>query len=209
MRLAQALSRPASIVHKHVLVDDGAEEAAGKVLDQSILALHELRGRLSQLPFEAATTELANSRQIVFAGLGSSGRVASDAHQKFFRLGIPCSVALDTPTLLQTAAIISADDSLIVISVEGGWPGTLKAAENAKARGATVIAFTDPASALAAAADILFGFQASEDSSVYTPMSSRLIHLAVFDALQVTLALRLGVVAEERLRASKGALLDA
>lgn len=209
MRLAQALSRPASIAHKHVLVDDGVDEAAGKVLDQSILALHELRGRLSELPFEAATERLAATRQIIFAGLGSSGQVAGDAHQKFFRLGVPCSVALDTPTLLQTAAIVGGDDTLVIISVEGAWPATVKAAENARSRGATVIAFTDPASPLAAAADIMFAFQASDDSSVYTPMSSRMVHLAVLDALQVTLALRLGSVAEERLRASKSALLGA
>ncbi|MEM7279758.1 MAG: transcriptional regulator, partial [Pseudomonadota bacterium] len=45
-----------------------------------------------------------------------------------------------------------------------------------------------------------------EDSSVYTPMSSRLAQLALLDALQVALALRLGEPAAERLQRSKDAL---
>ena len=72
----------------------------------------------------------------------------------------------------------------------------------------TVIALTVPDSALAAAASLLFDCQINEDTSVYTPMSSRLEQLAILDALQVTLALGLGGAAEDRLRATKKALLN-
>jgi RpiR family carbohydrate utilization transcriptional regulator len=46
----------------------------------------------------------------------------------------------------------------------------------------------------------------SEEANVYTPMSSRLAHLALFDALQVTLALALGELAVRRLQRSKAVL---
>ena len=56
------------------------------------------------------------------------------------------------------------------------------------------------------AADLLIPFHTPEDSSVYTPMSSRLALLALLDALQVALALALGDPAAENLRSAKGAL---
>ena len=208
MRLAGALSRPGSVVHKNVGPDDSVEEAVTKVLDQSIQALHALHSRLPELPFAAATDRLVGARQIVFAGLGASGQVARDAQQKFFRLGVPCSVAVDTPTLVQLAAIADPADVIVIISATGRWPATLRAVDTARERGVTVIALTAPDSPLAATASLLFDCQINEDTSVFTPMSSRLEQLAILDALQVTLALSLGSAAEDRLRATKKALLN-
>jgi RpiR family carbohydrate utilization transcriptional regulator len=69
-----------------------------------------------------------------------------------------------------------------------------------------VIALTDPQTSLAAAADIVFPYHALEDTSIYTPMSSRLAQLALLDALQVALALALGAPAVANLRNAKRAL---
>lgn len=208
LRLASAISRPDSVVHKDVTPDDSVHEAVGKVLDQSLRALDDLRGRITSLPFESALEALSNARQIVFAGLGASGEVARDALHKFFRLGIPCSTATDTPMLLQMAAIAEKDDVFIAVSSLGRWPSVVSAIRQAVERGATVIALTDPDSPLADAASLVLGSRTEEDTSIYTPMSSRLAQLALLDALQVALAVRLGPTAEERLRLSKQALLN-
>ena len=209
LRLAETLSQPGSFVHKDVDANDSVDDAVTKVLDRSIQALHELRTRVTALPFGAAIDELARARQIVFAGLGASGEVARDAHQKFFRLGIPCAIATDTPMFLQVAAIAERGDVFIVISHTGRWPALGRGADEARSNGARVIALTAPASPLAAAATHVFGSQVAEDTSVFTPMSSRLAQLAVLDALQVSLAVRLGPAAERRLRATKKALVSA
>lgn len=206
LRLAEAVGRPGSFVHRDVSPDDSVDEAVIKVFDRSIQALHDLRTRVAGLPFEQAIDAMAKARQIVFAGLGASGEVATDAHQKFFRLGIPCATATDTPMLLQMAAIADPRDVFVIVSHAGRWPPTARGAEHARHRGATVIALTEPASPLARSASLVFGSQVAEDTSVYTPMSSRLAQLAVLDALQVALAVRLGPTAEERLKASKQAL---
>ena len=208
LRLASAISRPDSVVHKDVTPDDSVNEAVGKVLDQSLRALDELRGRIASLPFEPALEALGQARQIVFAGLGASGEVARDALHKFFRLGIPCSAATDTPMLLQMAAIAEKDDVFIVVSSLGRWPSVVRAIRQAAERGATVIALTDPDSPLAEAANLVLGSRTEEDTSIYTPMSSRLAQLALLDALQVALAVRLGATAETRLRLSKQALIN-
>ncbi len=207
-RLAEALSRPASYLHRDVSADDGTGDAVAKVMDSSIQALMDMRAAASAMPFEAALQALAAARQLVFVGLGASGSVAQDAAQKFFRLGIPCPVTTDLPTILQLAAVADPRDVLLFVSHSGGWADLARAARTARARQATVIALTDPGSPLAAEATLLFECRTSEDTSLYTPMSSRLAQLALLDALQVTLALRLGEAASAHLRRSKQALAE-
>jgi RpiR family carbohydrate utilization transcriptional regulator len=206
IRLTEALSQPASYVHRDVSADDAQSDATAKVMDASIRSLMDVRARLSAMPIAAAVAAMARARQLAFAGLGASGHVARDACQKFFRLGIPCCTLTDTPMILQFAAIAEPADVLIIASQSGRWPELARAAELAQHNGATVIALTDPQTTLASAADILFPYHALEDTSVYTPMSSRLAQLALLDAVQVALALELGDPAVGKLRSAKRAL---
>jgi RpiR family transcriptional regulator, carbohydrate utilization regulator len=206
LRLTEALSRPASYIHRDVDASDAVPDAVNKVLDASIQALLDARALLAIMPLEAAIAAMQDARQLVFAGLGASGHVAADACHKFFRLGLPCSVLNDGPSITQFAAIATTGDVLLLISANGAWQETALAAESAKKRGATVIALTDPLSRLAAAASLVLPAERIEDTSVYTPMSSRLTHLAVLDALLVSLALSMGEQASGNLRASKDAI---
>lgn len=208
LKLTEALSRPASYVHAGVTSDDSLGDAVAKVLDSSIQALLDVRGELGDMPLDQAVAALAAARQIVFAGIGASGHVASDARHKFFRLGIPSSVFMDAPGLIQFAAVAAAGDVLVIASHTGAWPELGDAAALARQNGATVIAITDPGSTLAAAVDILIPCRVMEDTSVYTPMSSRLAQLALFDALQTAVALELGAGAVDRLRSAKQALAN-
>jgi len=206
VRVAESLSVPGSYVHRDVNPDDSISDAAIKVMDASIQSLAEMRAQLSSMPIGAAATAMASARQIAFAGLGASGHVARDACHKFFRLGIPCSSLLDTPMILQFAAIAEPDDVLVLLSHTGRWQEFAQAADIARERGTTVIAITNPESDLARSASILFPCRVIEDTNVFTPMSSRLGQLALLDALLVALALTHGSAATERLRLSKDAL---
>lgn len=203
LRLAEAVSTPATVAHTDVSAEDTTSDAIHKVFDASIRTLIDMRGRLSGMPFDAAVKVLTASRQIAFAGLGASGHVANDAGHKFFRLGVPCTSLTDPSTILQFAAISAPGDTLVLLSHSGRWPALAKAARAARANGATVIALTEPDSAVALEADLLFACRDDEDPNLYTPMSSRLAHLALLDALQVALALALGMAANDRLRRSK------
>ena len=205
-KLTQALSQPQNLVHRDVSAGDSQQDAIAKVLDASIQALLSTRAQIDRLPIDHCVKAMANARQLVFAGLGASAQVAADACQKFFRLGIPCSALTDTPMMLQFAAIVEAGDVFVLISNSGRWPESVVAAEMAKERGAVVIAITAPGTPLANGASLNLACEGVEDSSVYTPMSSRLAQLALLDALQVALALQLGEPAAERLQRSKDAL---
>jgi RpiR family carbohydrate utilization transcriptional regulator len=207
IRLTEALSHPTSYVHRDVQANDTTSDAINKVMDASIKSLIDMKANLSQMPVDEAIEALAKARQIAFAGLGASGHVAGDACHKFFRLGIPCSTLMDTPMILQFAAIAEPDDVLVLLSHTGRWPEFAQAARMATGRGATVIAITNSESDLARAASILFPAQVIEDTSVFTPMSSRLAQLALLDAIHVALALKRGSSASDTLRLSKDALL--
>ena len=208
LKLTEALSRPASYVHAGVTADDSLNDAVAKVLDSSIQALLDVRNELGSMPLDRAVAVIAAARQLVFAGLGASGHVASDARHKFFRLGIPSSAFTDAPGLIQFAAIAEPGDVLVIASHTGAWPEVVEAAALAHGHGATVLAITDPDSPLAADVDVLIPCRVIEDTSIYTPMSSRLAQLALFDALQTAVALKLGTGAVERLRGAKQALAN-
>lgn len=208
IRLAESLSAPGSYVHRDVSPDDSTSDAVMKVMDASIQSLAEMRAQLSSMPVDETTRAMAAARQIAFAGLGASGHVARDACHKFFRLGIPCASLTDTPMILQFAAIAEPDDVLVLLSHTGRWREFAQAADIARERGATVVAITNPESALAGAASILFPCRVVEDTNVFTPMSSRLGQLALLDAILVALALARGASATERLKLSKDALMS-
>jgi len=208
LRLAEALSRPDSFLHRDVMPGDSVGDAVLKVMDRSLQAIMAMRERVSALPFETAVDAMRGARQWVFGGLGASGDVARDACQKFFRLGTPASAQTDTPSILQTAAVLGEGDVLLLISHSGRWNDVAGALVEARSRGAYVIAFTQRGSPVAEAASLIFEVEVGEDANVYTPMSSRLAHLALLDALQVALALALGETAEVHLRRSKRALSE-
>jgi len=205
-RLTETISQPASNIHRDVDADDSTPDAVSKVLDASIRALIETRQALSGMPVEQTVTAISRARQFVLLGLGASGHVASDACHKFFRLGIPCTAVVDSPTIVQHASIAQARDVFLFISQTGQSPDVVQAASLARGSGATVIAMTDPASQLAKSAELLFACDAQVDANVYTPTTSRLAHLALMDALQVALAITLGDKAVERLNRCKEAL---
>ena len=206
IRLTEALSSPAGYMHRDVAATDSTSDAVIKVMDASIRSLIEMRAELSMMPIDETVAAMNGARQIAFAGLGASGHVATDACHKFFRLGIPCSALCDATMILQFASIAEVDDVLVLLSHSGRWPEFARAASLARERGATVIALTNPASQIASSVDLLFPCHVIEDTSVYTPMSSRLAQLALLDAVLVALALRRGDAAGDKLRRSKNAL---
>lgn len=208
IRLAESLGRPADYVHRGVLPDDSAADAVGKVIDSAVQALMALRDGIGMMPIGEIVEAMADARQIVFAGLGASGYVARDARQKFFRLGIPCAVATDGPTILQSAAIAMPGDVFVLVSHSGAQAELIRAALLCRQRGATVVAVTKAASALGREAGCVLESHSTEDTSLYTPMESRLAQLAILDAVQVSLALRLGEAGADNLRAAKMALGD-
>lgn len=206
LRMAQSLADTRSRYHSDVKSDDTFREIAMKVFAGSNRELNSALNQLSSEALRAAVDAMLNCRQIVFKGVGASGIVALDAHHKFFRLGIPCTAYTDLPTITQAAAIADNSYVIVAISKTGDSLALAAAAQTARDRGAAVITLTGVHSALAQAGSINLCLNSNEDTSLYTPMSSRLAQLCVLDALQICLATSLGTEATDKLKRTKAAL---
>lgn len=206
LKLTEALSRPQNLVHRAVREGDGTGDVTEKVFDSAVQTLQQQRQALREKDIERAVLLMAEARQIVFVGFGSSGHVADDARHKFFRLGIPCSAMTNSPGVRQLSSIAVPGDLFVMISNSGHWPELAAATRQVTERGAHAIAITNPASELARFSSVVLASGEQDETSVYTPMNSRIAQLVILDVLQVALALRLGETAASNLRRTKQAL---
>jgi RpiR family carbohydrate utilization transcriptional regulator len=207
LRLAQSLAQGTPYVHADVLPGDAAAAYAPKIVGASIEALRTLLADLRPETLERAVALLAGARQIVIFGMGGSGPVALDAQHKFVRLDRPANSTADPLLARMTVATMHPDDLLLLISNTGRTLATIELAQLARSTGVPVLALTAPGSALALAADIAVEIEPAEDLELYTPMASRLAHLATIDVLATGVALSRGSEFPARLARVKQALV--
>lgn len=207
LALAQTIGRGGTPwVSAGIEPDDPPAVYAAKILRASITAIERAAAGLDAAALERAVGVLAGARQIVVFGLGGSGPVAHDAQHKLARLQIPTVAHIDPILQRMTAVTLTAADALLAISVTGRTLPLIEAVDLAAERGARVIALTAPGSPLAARATVVLGVEPSEDSDVYTPMGSRLAHLALIDVLATGAVLARGSAALTHLAAVKASL---
>jgi len=195
-----------AFVSAHVAEGDDASAYAPKVLDAAIAALRRSRDNVDANAIAAAVARFAASRQILVAGFGGSRATAADAVHKLGRFPIPCR-ALGDPILASMAVEAAcSDDTLFLLSNGGTTVAMLDLADQARARKIACVALTAPGSPLAARADIAILAEPTEDTSMFTPMASRIVHLGLIDVLATGLALHLGAVGQAVLARVKGAV---
>ncbi|MFT4046339.1 MAG: SIS domain-containing protein [Solimonas sp.] len=208
LRLAQSLASGVPFVHQDVGPDDALEAVGPKVFDRAIGGLLDVRNHLDGAQLARAVHLLAKAKRIDFHGIGNSGIVALDGQHKFFRYGMPTQSYIDTHTMLMAATVLGRGDVVVAISATGRTTDMLAAAEIARESGAGVIAITASGSPLARLATVALAADVPEDPDLYTPMISRLAHLAIVDVLAVGVALELGPALVKRLERSKQSLRD-
>ncbi|MBL8520314.1 MAG: SIS domain-containing protein [Betaproteobacteria bacterium] len=210
LRLAQALAQSPEtgvpFVHRDVAAGDSMAEAAAKVFERAIAALATARQSIDAAALQRAVGLLAAARKVEFYGAGNSGIVALDAQHKFFRLGAPTAAYSDAHVQAMSASLLGRGDAVVAISGSGRSADLLKGVEIARASGASVIALTAAGSPLAQRAHVVLATEASEDLQMYAPMTSRLVHLTLLDALAIGVALRRGPALAVRLKRAKAAV---
>jgi RpiR family transcriptional regulator, carbohydrate utilization regulator len=203
LRLAQSLAKGIPFVHRDVAPQDSMAEVGAKVFDRGIAALMTVRNHLDPAAMERATKALAKARRIEFYGLGNSGIVAMDAQHKFFRLGVPTVAYSDPHVHSMAASLLAKGDVVVAISGSGQTRELIRSVEIARDAGAETIAITASGSPLAKLAGMAIYADVPEDLDVYAPMTSRLVHLAMIDALSVGVALARGPELGARLKRAK------
>jgi RpiR family transcriptional regulator, carbohydrate utilization regulator len=208
IRLAQSIASdvPTPAVYRDVRADEPAAGVAAKVLDRTIGALIEVRNSLSSDSVATAIAWLAGARRIEFYGAGGSGIAALDVQHKFFKLGVPSVAYSDPHTYTTSAALLGPGDVVVVISNTGRTRDILDAVKSALDGGAKVIAITHGNSPLARMASVGLFANVDEDTDIFSPMTSRVSHLAIGDILAVGVALARGPALAEKLAEAKDVL---
>lgn len=203
IRLAQGIATEVPAVYRDVRPDEGTPGLIAKVFDRTIGTLIQVRNSLSPHSVEAAVDLLANAARIEFYGAGGSGIAAQDIQHKFFRLGMPSVAYSDPHTYSMSAALLGPGDVIVTVSNTGRTRDIIEATHSALNRGAKVIAITHGSSPLAKLASMCLFSNVVEESDVFSPMTSRMSHLAIGDILAVGVALKRGPELVERMGKAK------
>jgi len=208
LHLAQALASGVPYVNRNVEPDDDADSYTGKIIDATIAAMVTAKKSLDPQTINLAVDQLIQAKQIIFFGLGGSGPVAADAQHKFFRFNIPVTAYDDFLMQRMVAAASTTGDVIVVISYTGRTREIVDVAELARNSGATVLGITAAGSPLAEKCSIVIEVDPPEDTDVYMPMTSRMLHLTVIDILATGVTLRRGPGFLKHLKKIKESLKD-
>lgn len=165
---------------------DTARDYTYKVFDATMETLGRVRDSLDPDTVEIAVDALCNARRVEFYGFGASSPVAMDAQHKFFRLQIASAAHSDPHIQAMSAMSLNADDVVVAISQSGRSTALLEAMDHARASGAVLIGLAPGDTPVIRRSTIAIPIDVtptSEDS--YSPLPSRIAHLAVIDILAV------------------------
>jgi RpiR family transcriptional regulator, carbohydrate utilization regulator len=210
LKLAQTLAAESApgvpYVHGDVKATDRPADIVSKVFDRAAGTLMRVGKALDIRAMDTAIKTLTKASRVEFYGLGNSSVVAQDAQYKFFRLGLPTIYFADSHMNNLSAPLLAKGDVVVAISASGRTRELCRSAELAHSAGATVIAITIPRSPLSTIADITLNAEVEEDPDLYSPMTSRIVHLTIIDALAVGVALARGPKWVSKLEKSKDEL---
>jgi RpiR family transcriptional regulator, carbohydrate utilization regulator len=210
LKLAQTLAAESApgvpYVHVDVKATDRCADIVSKVFDRAAGTLMRVGKALDIRAMDGAIKALTKANRVEFYGVGNSSVVAQDAQYKFFRLGMPAIHYADSHMNNLSAPLLNKSDVVVAISASGRTRELCRSAQLARNAGATVIAITIPRSPLSTIADITLNAEVEEDPDLYSPMTSRIVHLTIIDALAVGVALARGPKWVSKLEKSKDEL---
>ena len=192
LKLAKSLVSGVRFVNRNVDPNDTVKSYTPKIFDSTINDLALIRDSIDHSVVNAVVDQLIQAKRVYFFGLGTSGSVARDAENKFFRFNLPVSFHDDVLMMRMLASTGSAGDVFFVISHTGRTKEIIDIAEIASNNGATVIALTSSSSPLTAVSSIALEVDVPENTDEYMAMTSRIVHLVVLDVLATGFTLRRG-----------------
>ncbi|MCD9460943.1 transcriptional regulator HexR [Marinibactrum halimedae] len=203
LKLAQQLSSGSHLFVDNMERNDDTYTVMQKIME-SIQSSVQLIGKsTSPESINQAASLLLDCNSVSFFGMGASGPVALDAQHKFFRFGMPVIAHTDYINQRMICSMLNEKDVSVFISYTGRTEAIVESARLARDRGAPTIGLTRDGSPLASCCNVVLNAVTAEDTDLFTPMTSRIIHLALIDMLATTVALRMGDQLEENIKAIK------
>lgn len=181
---AQTWPAPSGMVHGTIESSDSYQTTIQKLIGSKMNAIQQSMQVNSEAAVRRALEAIFAARRVQLVGVGASSLVARDFTYKLQKLG--CLVLFDADSHIQIAntATLGAGDVVLALSYSGTSLETLRIAETARARDATVISLTGiQPNRLAALADIQLYLVADEDKVRSSAIASRDAQLAIADLL--------------------------
>lgn len=172
-----------------VTAGDSHETASRKVVLGSAEALATAAGNIDHTVVAAAARVLGEARRVLVAGIGTSAPLAADVAYRLALIGVDAVFPPDSHVQHVMASHLTEGDACLVISHTGSTIETLATAGAAKDAGASVLAVTSFAGTpLTDLSNQVVVAGSQETAYRVDAMTSRVVHLAVLDALVVVLA---------------------
>lgn len=198
---------PDSDVDTEAAIDTGARLTATLLRDFAS-ALKDTAAVLDLDQVENLVGALLTARRIQFAAVGTSAMLAFDGSYRLTTLGLSAFYVGDVHAQHIQARMLGPGDVLFAVSHTGSTFETLAAVRAARSAGATVVAITSfTRSPLTELCDHVIIAGSAETRIRVEAVTSRLVHLAVLDALHVLIRHRLPD-ADTHLRAAADVLAE-
>lgn len=178
-------AQPTGYITADLQGDEDISSIVQRITANNSHSIQETEELLDMHTLENAIDFLADAPRIDFFGVGASGIVALDAHQKFIRIGKTCNASQDSHIQLTLASSLKPGDAAVAISYSGRTKDTIEHAAVAKERGAHVIVLTKYGSEnpLAKLGDVVLYTTSSETVYRSSATSSRIAQLTMIDIL--------------------------
>ncbi|NNC99906.1 MAG: transcriptional regulator HexR [Gammaproteobacteria bacterium] len=203
LKLAQEISSGGRLFIENMERNDDVVMVISKIIGSINTSIQSLTNTLDPAVLNDAAEIISKCKSVNFFGVGASGPVALDAQNKFFRFGIPVVAHTDFINQRMMCSMMDPRDVAVFVSYTGRTAVMVENARLASQCGASVIGITMQGSPLSHHCDFVLHAVAAEDTDLFTPMSSRMVQLAVIDIVATTVALKLGSSVEENILAIK------
>lgn len=201
LQLAQLLAARPAYSPFNVPANASTAEYCESVFETTVNTLTAVSKDLDYGAIEKAASCLSHARRVEFYGLGSSSPVAIDAQHKFFRLQIASAAYSDPHLQVLSAMTLGEEDLVVAISQSGCTQSLIDVMQQVKDSGATLISIAPGHTPVSEAADIPIYVDVQQyNEETFTPLPSRIVHMAVIDVLALGVSKIKGPELEDHLR---------
>ncbi|HYG58791.1 MAG TPA: MurR/RpiR family transcriptional regulator [Symbiobacteriaceae bacterium] len=186
--IAQSLTEAAPDTLGDLRTGDDMETIKRKVFAITRQALEESLPSVDSEQLVRVRDILLQAKRVVIIAFGGSAPVGLDLAHKLLKQGIIATLQTDSHMQLMSAAVMGPGDVLVAITHSGNSRDIVEALETAKQRKvATVVITGFPHSPAANAAEIALFSTCRETKYQTDALTSRIVQLAVIDALYVAM----------------------
>ena len=181
-------SPSAAVQLADIEADDDERTVSRKVVLSSAEALQSAAGNIDHGSVAEVAACIGRARRTLVLGIGTSAPLAADVAYRLALVGVDAVFAADAHVQNIMASSLTREDACLIVSHTGSTTETLAASRAAKESGAATVAVTSfTGTPLTDLVDLSVVAGSQETAYRVDAMTSRVVHLAVLDAIVVLL----------------------